>query len=61
MDAWTLDTQPGLARLSKEINRQPAMIGYDNASGFYTAASAGAILLVLMANKRQRNAAAQSE
>ena len=58
MGAWTVDTQSGLAQLSKEINRQAAMIGYDNAFGFYTATSAGAILLISMAKKRQRKAAA---
>ncbi len=58
MGAWTMDTQAGLAQLSKEINRQAAMIGYVNAFGFYTATSAGAILLILMAKKRQRKVAA---
>ena len=58
MGAWTVDTQQGLAQLSKEINRQAAMIGYVNAFGFYTAASAGAILLIVMSKKRQRRAAA---
>ena len=58
MGAWTMDTQQGLARLAKEINRQAAMIGYINAFGFYTATSAGAILLIMMAKRRQRKAAA---
>ena len=58
MGAWTVDTQQGLAQLSKEINRQAAMIGYINAFGFYTATSAGAILLIMMAKKRQRKVAA---
>jgi DHA2 family multidrug resistance protein len=58
MGAWTVDTLPGLAQMSKEINRQAAMIGYTNAFGFYTATSAGAILLIAMAKKRQRKVAA---
>ena len=58
MGAWTMDTQQGLALLSKEINRQAAMIGYVNAFGFYTATSAGAILLIMLAKKRQRKVAA---
>lgn len=58
MGAWTTDTQQGLARLAKEINRQAAMIGYVNAFGMYTATSAAAIVLIIFARKRQRRAAA---
>jgi DHA2 family multidrug resistance protein len=58
MGAWTMQTQEGLARLSKEINRQAAMIGYSNAFGLYTATSALAIVVILFAKKRQRKAAA---
>ncbi len=58
MGAWTVNTTTGLAQLSKEINRQAAMIGYINAFGFYTATSAAAILLIMMAKKRQRKVAA---
>jgi MFS transporter, DHA2 family, multidrug resistance protein len=54
MGGWSVDTLPGLARLAKEINRQAAMIGYVNAFGLYTAASAAAILVVAFAKKRQR-------
>ena len=36
MGGWDTETLAGLARLSKEINRQAAMIGYINAFGFYT-------------------------
>jgi MFS transporter, DHA2 family, multidrug resistance protein len=54
MGGWSVDTLPGLARLAKEINRQAAMIGYVNAFGLYTAASAAAILVVMFAKKRQR-------
>jgi DHA2 family multidrug resistance protein len=54
MGGWSIDTPPGLARLAKEINRQAAMIGYVNAFGFYTAASAAAILVVMFARKRRR-------
>lgn len=56
MGGWTIETLPGLARLSREINRQAAMIGYVNAFGMYTLASAAAILLVLLARRRPRPA-----
>jgi DHA2 family multidrug resistance protein len=58
MGSWTTDTAPGLARLSKEINRQSAMIGYTNAFGLYTMTSALAIVLILLARRRQRRVAA---
>jgi DHA2 family multidrug resistance protein len=58
MGAWSTDTQQGLARLAKEINRQAAMIGYVNAFGLYTAASAAAIVLIMFARRRQRKVAA---
>lgn len=58
MGSWTAETAPGLARLSKEINRQSAMIGYTNAFGLYTTTSALAIVLILMARRRQRRVAA---
>ncbi len=45
--AWSLDTLAGLAKLSKEIARQAAMIGYLNAFAMYTAASALALVLAL--------------
>jgi DHA2 family multidrug resistance protein len=56
--SWTTESAQGLARLSKEINRQAAMIGYTNAFGLYTATSALAILLILLARRRQRGPAA---
>jgi len=51
---WDFDTMQGLARLSKEIGRQSAMIGYINAFGLYTAASAMAIPLILLIGRRGR-------
>jgi DHA2 family multidrug resistance protein len=54
MGGYTLDTLQGLARLSREIDRQAAMIGYVNAFGLYTAASAVAILLLLLARRQRR-------
>ncbi len=54
MGAWTTETRQGLARLAKEINRQAAMIGYVNAFGLYTAASAAMILPILLARSRRR-------
>ena len=48
------ETVIGLAKLSKEIGRQSAMLGYINAFGLYTLASALAIPLVLMVGGRSR-------
>jgi MFS transporter, DHA2 family, multidrug resistance protein len=53
MGGWNIDTVPGLARLSREINRQAAMIGYLDAFALYTAASAGAVVLVLLVRRRR--------
>jgi DHA2 family multidrug resistance protein len=49
-----METVGGLSRLAKEINRQSAMIGYLNAFGLYTLASAMAIPLVLLVGGRSR-------
>ncbi len=57
MGAWTTETTRGLAGLAKEINRQAAMIGYTNAFAYYTATSAVAIVLIMLAKKRTRKAA----
>jgi MFS transporter, DHA2 family, multidrug resistance protein len=57
MGAWKTDSVPGLARLAHEINRQAAMIGYINAFGMYTAASAAALFLVILVGGRRRAAA----
>jgi DHA2 family multidrug resistance protein len=51
---WDFETVSGLAKLSREINRQAAMIGYINAFGLYTAASALAIPLILLIGRRTR-------
>src|SRR6266436_4114454 len=56
MGGWSMDTLPGLARLSKEIGRQAAMIGYLDAFALYTAASAGAVVLVLLVRRRATRA-----
>ena len=53
MGGWSTDTLPGLARLSKEINRQAAMIGYLDAFAMYTAASGAAMVLVLLVRRRR--------
>lgn len=54
--AWTTDTTQGLVRLTREINRQAEMIGYSNAFALYTATSAAAIALILLARRRGRRA-----
>jgi DHA2 family multidrug resistance protein len=52
--AWDTETVGGLARLSKEIARQAAMLGYINAFGLYTLCSALAIPLILFVSGRSR-------
>jgi len=56
MGAWSVDTLPGLSQLSKEINRQAAMIGYLNAFSMYTATAFAAVLLVWLAGTHKRPA-----
>src|SRR5216683_1521777 len=51
---WDTETVGGLAKLSKEIGRQAAMLGYINAFGFYTLCSALAIPLILFVGRRVR-------
>ena len=51
---WDAGSVGGLARLSKEINRQAAMLGYINAFGFYTLCSALAIPLILLVRGARR-------
>jgi MFS transporter, DHA2 family, multidrug resistance protein len=53
MGGWSTDTLAGLARLSKEMNRQAAMIGYIDAFALYTAASALAMVLVMLVRRRR--------
>jgi len=53
MGGWSTDTLSGLARLSKEINRQAAMIGYIDAFAMYTGASALAMVLVMLVRRRR--------
>jgi len=55
---WDVESVPGLARLSREIGRQAAMIGYLDAFALYTAASAVAIAMVLLVRRRARRPAA---
>ncbi len=45
---WSFDTIPGLMRVSKELIRQSAMIGYLNAFAMFTFASAAAIPLTML-------------
>ena len=58
MGGWDVDSLSGLAKLSKEIGRQAAMLGYINAFGLYTLASAMAVPLILFVNSRARRSAA---
>lgn len=52
--AWDSQSTIGLAKLSKEISRQAAMLGYINAFGLYTLTSLLAIPIVLMVSSRSR-------
>jgi DHA2 family multidrug resistance protein len=49
MGAWTVDTAPGLAKLSGEIVRQSIMIGYTNAWVLYVLAAGAFIPLCMLA------------
>jgi DHA2 family multidrug resistance protein len=51
---WNIDDARSLARLSKEMARQAAMISYLNAFGMYTLVSAAAIPLILLVSKPQK-------
>ncbi len=51
--AWNFETQAGLAKVANEIARQSAMIGYLNAFVMYTAASAVAVLLILVVRRKK--------
>jgi len=51
---WDPATTGGLARLSNEVARQAAMLGYINAFGLYTLASVAAVVLALMVGARAR-------
>jgi DHA2 family multidrug resistance protein len=50
--AWDMETLGGLARVSREIARQSAMIGYLNAFGLFTAACATTLPLILLMRRR---------
>jgi DHA2 family multidrug resistance protein len=56
MGGFGLETVPELAKLSGEISRQAAMIGYVNGFGLFTAASAVAVLLVAFSGGRWKRA-----
>jgi DHA2 family multidrug resistance protein len=53
---WDVDTVEGLARLSKEMVHQAALISYLNAFGMLAVASAVAIPLILMARQPSKKA-----
>ena len=50
---WSIDSLAGLARISNEITRQAAMIGYLNAFMMYAAASGLGLALVLVVRRRK--------
>ncbi len=51
LGAWDYTTASGLARLSKEVTRQAAMIAYLNAFGWFTLIAALAIALALLISR----------
>jgi len=51
-----METVPELAKLSNEVARQAAMIGYVNGFGLFTAASVVAIVLVAFSGGRGKRA-----
>jgi DHA2 family multidrug resistance protein len=53
MGEWNLDSLAGISKVSKEIARQAAMIGYLNAFMMYTVVSGLAVALVLTVRGRQ--------
>jgi DHA2 family multidrug resistance protein len=54
MGGWDVESTTGLAKLSREIVRQAAMLGYINAFGLYTLASALAVPLVMLVGRRAK-------
>lgn len=58
LGSWNTETLSGLARISKEMTRQSAMIGYINAFGLYTLISVLAIPAVLATALGRRGAKA---
>jgi DHA2 family multidrug resistance protein len=52
--AWDASTAPGLSRLSVEITRQAAMIGYLNAFGLFTMVAALAVPIALLAKPKPK-------
>lgn len=56
--AWDAESVEGLARISKEMTRQSAMIGYINAFGLYTLISVMAIPAILATAIGRRHAKA---
>lgn len=53
MSGWNVETLSGLASLSKEINRQAALIAYTNVFYIYTLISLTAIPLALLVRRAQ--------
>ena len=56
LGAWDIESLPGLAKLSREVGRQAAMLGYINAFGLYTLVSALAVPLILLVGRRASRA-----
>ena len=55
---FSLTDPSGIAALNHEVTRQAAMIGYLEAFAMYTAASAAAMVLVILVRNRARRAVA---
>jgi hypothetical protein len=53
MGGWNVETLSGFAALSKEINRQAALIAYTNVFFIYTMISLSAIPVALLVRRGQ--------
>ena len=51
---WEIASAPSLQRLSSEITRQSAMIGYINTFGLFTVVSAAAVPLAVMLRRPRK-------
>ena len=56
MGGWSMESAGGLAAIAREINKQAAMIGYNNAFWMYTVVSIVALPLVFMVGRPKGSA-----
>jgi len=51
---WSIDSQSGLSAIGREIDRQAAMIGYDNAFWLYTVCCFASLPFLLLVRIRKK-------